>query len=287
MNAPAEKTVVIEDLRKILAEADRIVVKGSPRPDAWTLLESTEKKDLEELMESLVLKTPTHWFHCMCDGTPAIYVYERGRQRLELTNHHGQSIRCSLWDSDVHISDPEKWLYWFDHRGIPGPRQEFENLRTQEKQAQRDRDKWLAAMPEPIRPVWSGSLGQFGSVNIAPLRASLERDIPDEGQRILVLLEWFGSGAGPWSGFPSYETAAEELLFGFSTASILASVGSAQLSPAQTEGAARFFAGWSFGRRRPEDLKRLPGALKRVLWHRTKDTQDKDKLHRAKRALAE
>jgi hypothetical protein len=120
-------------------------------------------------------------------------------------------------------------------------------------------------MPKAVRPVWSDALGQFGRVDIAPLHAALERDMPDESERILALLEWFGSGAGPWSGFPSYETAAEELLLGFSTTGLVTAVESTQLSPGQAEGAARLFAGWSFGNQRPEDLRDLPDAVKKVI----------------------
>jgi len=203
MKEPTEKTVVLEDLRKILAEADRVVVNDSPAAGARTLFESTDKKDLNELWCSLTLEMPKGWFHCMCEGTPAIYVYERGSERVKLTNHHGLSLRCSLWSSDVPIRDTEKWLSWFDGRGMTRPRQEVEAMRAQKEQGKRDWDRWLGAMPKAIRSVWSDALGQFGDVDIAPLRAALERDMPDESDRILGLLEWFGSGAGAWSGFPS------------------------------------------------------------------------------------
>lgn len=246
-----QKTVVLEDLRKILANADKIVVKASPK--RWsrtlslprTLFRSTDKKDLEDLWRSLALEPPEEWFHCMCDGTPAIYVYERGCELVELTNHHGLSIRCSLWDSDVRITDTEKWLSWFDERGISGPRQEVEAVRIRQEQNKKDWERWLNAMPRPLRAVWSTALREFGRVDVIPLRTAVETSIPDRNVRILVLLEWFGSGAGPWSGFPSYETAAEDLLFDFSTTEILAAAQSKALSPAQTEGLARFFAGWS------------------------------------------
>jgi len=42
--------------------------------------------------------------------------------------------------------------------------------------------------------------------------------------RILALLQWYGSGAGPWSGFPSYESAAEELLLEYQIAEIVSVV---------------------------------------------------------------
>jgi hypothetical protein len=260
-----QKTVVPEDLRKILANADKIVVRASPTRSSTILFESTDKKDLEDLWRSLALEPPAEWFHCMCDGTPAIYVYERGYKRVELTNHHGLSIRCSLWESDVRICDTEKWLSWFDKRGMSGPRREVEAMRAREEQGKRDWDKWLGAMPKAVRPIWSDALGQFGRVDIAPLRVALESDMPEEGGRILALLEWFGSGAGPWSGFPSYETAAEKLLLDHSTKAIVTAIESTRLNAAQTEGAARLFAGWSFGKQRPEDLKDLPDSLKKVL----------------------
>jgi hypothetical protein len=280
------KTVVLEDLRKILAEADKIVVKASPTRLSRILFESTDKKDLEDLWRSLVLEPPAEWFHCMCDGTPAIYVYECGRELVELTNHHGLSIRCSLWDSDVRITDTEKWLSWFDARRISGPREEVETMRAQRAQSMQDWGKWLAGMPKALRTVWSNALGEFGSVDLDPLRSELERSIPDSGERILALFEWFGSGAGPWSGFPSYESAAENLLLDFSTIDLIAATQSRRLSPAQTEGAARLFGGWSFAQQRPEGLRELPDALKKDLWLHTQNTNDKDKFFRARGAFA-
>lgn len=279
------RTVVPEELRKILANADKIVVKASPRVST-ILFESTDKKDLEDLWGSLVLEPPAEWFHCMCDGTPAIYVYDRDCERVVLTNHHGKSIRCSLWDSDVRISDTEKWLSWFDERRIPGPRQEVEALRAQQMQHNKDWEKWLTAIPKALKAVWSSALREFGRVDLDPLRSELERNMPDQCERILALLEWFGSGSGPWSGFPSYESAAENLLLDFSTIDIIAATQSKRLSPAQTEGAARLFGGWSFTRQRPEGLKELPDAFKKELWLHTQNTKDKDKFSRARAAFA-
>jgi hypothetical protein len=277
---------VPEDLRKILVNADKIVVKASPTRWSTILFKSTDKKDLEDLWSSLTLVPAAGEVHCMCDGTPAIYVYERGCERVALTNHHGLSIRCSLWDSDVPITDVEKWLSWFDKRRISAPRREVEAMRAQQAENERDWERWLTAMPKGLSTVWSNALGEFGRVKLDPLRSELERSMPDRGERILALLEWFGSGAGPWSGFPSYETAAENLLLDFSTADIIAAIQSKGLSSAQTEGAARLFGGWTFGKKRPEGLKDLPDALRKDLWLHTQNTEDKDKYGRARRAFA-
>lgn len=283
----ADKLVVIEDLRTILAEADRIVVKDSPETWAKTLFDSTDREDLEDLWESLTLETPGagEWFHCMCNGTPALYVFQQGCQLLELTNHHGQAIRCSLWDSDVRIVDEERWLSWFDLRGISGPRHEYEAMQALGEQHKKDWQRWLDTMPKALAPVWVNALDELGNADPAPLRAALERDMPDTSERILALLEWFGSGAGPWSGFPSYEIVAEKLILDFSSTDIIAAIQSERLSPAQTEGAARLFGGWTFGKQRPEDLKELPNALKNDLWLHTQNTKDKDKISRARRAF--
>ena len=78
-------------------------------------------------------------------------------------------------------------------------------MSAEQERGKRDWDRWLTAMPKAIVPVWSYSLGVFSFVDITPLRAALEREVPNETSRILALLQWFGSGAGPWSGFPYYE----------------------------------------------------------------------------------
>jgi hypothetical protein len=140
---------------------------------------------------------------------------------------------------------------------------------------------WLTAMPKAVQLVWSGALAQFGEVDLVPLRAALEQEMPDRGGRILALLEWFGSG----SGFPSYEIAAEKLILDFSTTDIVTAIQSKRLSPAQTERAARLFGGWTFGKQWPKDLKELPNTLKKDLWLHTQNTKDKDKISRARRAF--
>lgn len=287
MRTPTERPVVLSDLYGILAGAVSVIVKDSPKENATTLFESKNRRDLDDLQESLLLETPTEWFHCMCLGSPALYLYERSGEFVELTNHHGLSVRCSLWSSDVRVRNTEKWVSWFDHRGMTSPRLEVEAMRARQEKARRDSDRWLAAMPKAISRVWSGAQGQFGQVDVAPLRAALERDVPNDNERILVLLEWFGSGAGPWSGFPSYEVAAENLLLGYPTKSIVEAIQTSAIGPTQAEGAARLFGGWSFRKQRPGGLKEVPNSLKRVLWNQVKDTKDRDKFERASKSLAE
>ena len=290
MRTPKERPVVLNDLYNMLARAFKIVVRGSPLADAATLFRSTDRKDFDDLQRSLLLDPPTEPFHCMCIGSPALYLYGPGSELVELTNHHGLSVRCSLWTSDVRVNNTEKWVSWFDRRGMSGPRQEVEKMSAEEERAKRDWDKWLTAMPKAILPVWPYSLGQFNladiNMDITPLRAALEREVPNETGRILALLQWFGSGAGPWSGFPYYEEAAEKLLLGYPTARIVEAIQSSSVGPTQAEGAARLFGGGSF-QQRPGGLKEVPDTLKKALLNQVKGTNDTDKLRRAARAFLE
>ena len=155
-------------------------------------------------------------------------------------------------------------------------------MRAQQAQSEKDLDRWVNAMPTALRAIWSNALGEFGKVHLEPLRTELESRTADRGERILALLEWYGSGAGPWSGFPSYEGAAEGLLFDYRTTEIIAAAQSKTLTPAQTEGLGRLFAGWEFGKQRAEDLRQIPENLKQNLWHHIQNTHDKDKYSRGK-----
>ena len=115
---------------------------------------------------------------------------------------------------------------------------------------------------------------------------ALAAQIPNRSERILVLLGWYGSGEGPWSGFPSYESTAENLLLAYETGETLAAINKADLTPWQTEGAARLFAGWHFSRLHPDDLKKMDAGLKKRLLEHSLQSDDEDKKDRAKGAFS-
>lgn len=280
-----ERPVVPEHLTALIGDADRVVVTDTPMQDAKKLFESRDRKDIDALSKALVVVKPDEWFHCMCIGTPAIHLYKDDKVLAQITNHHGQSVRCSLWSSDARIWDTEKWLKWFDDREIDGPRKEVEEMRESQEQGQRDWKRWIAAMPKALEPIWEDSLGEFGDVNTEPLVKALKESIPQKEDQILALLRWFGSGSGPWSGFPSYESAAEELLLEYQTAEIVTAIEKKDLSAEQMEGAARLFGGWDFSQKHPKGLEQVPADIKRSLWNHVKNTQDKDKLGRATHAF--
>jgi hypothetical protein len=145
--------------------------------------------------------------------------------------------------------------------------------------------RWLEGMPRSVRPLWKGTQYLGVGDDLRDIRAALSSEFPDRQARILALLRWYGSGAGPWSGYPSYEGVAEELLLEFPTAEIVRVAQSAALSDDQLEGAARLLGGWEFGQQRPKDQALVPHDLrKRLLAHSLK-SDDQDKRARAREAF--
>lgn len=250
------------------------------------LLETAEPASLKSLQAAMLIVDGGNG-HCMCFGDPTMEFNAADESRLALISmHHGLSIRWDAWHYDAKLVDGRMLLDWLAQRGVTEPLKEFEKDEARRRKGEKDRERWLAAMPKALAGGWSAAEGIFGFPDIAPLKTALESDLPDERCQIRALLEWYGSGAGRWSGFPAYEVTAERLLLDYSTAGIIKAVESAALSVAQREGAARLFAGWEFGKQRAEDVRDLPGYLKRLLWQHVKDTDDSDKRSRAKIAFA-
>jgi hypothetical protein len=144
--------------------------------------------------------------------------------------------------------------------------------------------RWLAAMPLALKPLWSQMLKDMLQPNLDQPRIVLSKQFPDEQTRILALYAWFGSGEGPWSGFPSYEMVAEELLLDSQTEALIKAA-KATRTAQQLEGAARLFGGWTFRQRRPSDLARLPPDLKQRLLVHSIERADEDKRSRAHSAF--
>jgi len=63
-----------------------------------------------------------------------------------------------------------------DERGIPGPDKRLKAMHARQTQGKKDWKKWLNAMPKPLKATWSNASGEFGRVNLAPLRSALEHD---------------------------------------------------------------------------------------------------------------
>jgi hypothetical protein len=110
-------------------------------------------------------------------------------------------------------------------------------------QAQRREAHWLEVMPDSIRPLWDDYMKSSGRRSLEPLQAALAKAVPDEKQRILILYAWYGSGAGPWSGYPGYEDTVADLLRAYPLPDLREAAQASHLSAPELSGAARFFRG--------------------------------------------
>jgi hypothetical protein len=278
---PGAADVKPEDLARLIDRADKVVVSDTPREKAKVLYESADRKDLDSLKAALKVAIPERPVHCMCDGTPAIDLYAKGERIGRLTNHHALLVRCDLWKSDARLADPEPLLRWFDARKVPGPRKEYDEARRLEKEAAADERKWLAAMPPALKPLWPAARRSLFP-DLDPFRQALAAAVSDEAERVRALFAWYGSGAGPWSGYPAYETVPANLLLDYKTADLLAAIKGRELTTAETEGVARLFAGFDFNRVRPDDNRLIPADLKARLLKHSLATGNEDRHDRAK-----
>lgn len=149
-----------------------------------------------------------------------------------------------------------------------------------------DEARWQAATPKSLLHIDTNTGGVLPMHDVTAYRKPLKKEFPENTSRILVLLHWFGSGAGPWSGFYTYEMIPEQLLLDYPTKDLLEAIESTPLTETQIEGAARLFGGWDFSQKRPEDLKTLPADLKMKLLKHSLKSKDKDKRDRAKHAFS-
>lgn len=257
--------------------------------DEKTLLDINDPQEVAKLIDRI--RVGVGFGSCLCCGGPTMEFYRQDQLVASLAIQHGRKLRWheGFWSGDAPLifDSSEFLLKWLAERGVDGPMKEVETTASISREDAIAEDRWRAAMPESLKPFWSVTMGgpyDWGSQK-SEWQAALNRQIKDEKPRILALLEWYGSGKGPWSGFPSYETVAEDLLLLHQTNSILKSIDNSELTDRQIEGAARLFAGFKFFQERPEDLRLLPASLKQQLLEHSLKSDDEDKKSRAKSAF--
>jgi len=280
------------DLNNLLAAieaADRVAVfRVSEMEHDKQVYSSSSVADLAALREAIHINLPKAWFRCACSPSPIIRLYQKGKILGSLEIYGGDDIHYSTWQGDAVIASPEPWFEWFDQRGIRWPRAEYKEGLAQEKARREAEERWVKAMPRSLVPLRPSGIQpeEIMNYDLGPLDTALSREFPDKNARIRSLLEWYGSGTGPWSGYPVYEEVAAKLLLEFSTAELLNAIESAPMNEQQIEGAARLLAGWDFRHTRPTDNALIPAELKRLLLDHSLKSTDQDKLQRARNAFA-
>jgi hypothetical protein len=119
---PKKSNVSQLSLDHLWNSTKRIVIRKSEVNDK-IIYESNKKPDLRLLREVMQIMPPKpEAVPCRCVAAPVIELYYRKKYVGWIAVHDGVSIRTSLWNSDAEIADKERFLKWFDRRGMAGPR---------------------------------------------------------------------------------------------------------------------------------------------------------------------
>jgi hypothetical protein len=227
--------------------------------------ETASRADLVSFGKAFEIQ-PSEWFHCLCVGELVIELRGGGSLLAELTLHHGKSIRWGGWNSDVLLKNGRSAVEWLAEHGVEQPLRNFEADQSRRNVAAQARNKWQAAMPPCLSkflPRLTNDFFAFGATaaELREIDQALAAAYGSEEEIAIHLLDWFGHGEGPWSGFPVYEHTAEKLLLRHPSSVIVRSLKTRQLTWEQVEAAARLFSSFSFFTQRQADLKSIPPQL--------------------------
>jgi hypothetical protein len=282
------------ELLTAVGRADKIVVynfsiDGGPK-NRDILFSSRKPSDIAELRRSLVIEPPAGWYRCACLPTLEIELSRQGKSIGVISFFEELSLEFSGWTADAHVADTERLLQWFDARGIKRPRQMVDADAS---------ERWFAAMPSSVRPLWQNveqdplwySRPDEAPKSAAKLLASpLANEFPDPNQRIRALFSWFGCMGGPWSGYYAWEDVPARMLLEYPASQLIPALQGAPLTDNEAEGAARFFAGYTYNAlvRPSEDrtlINQLPDELKKTISAHVLKTGDEDKITRFNNAF--
>jgi hypothetical protein len=248
-------------------------------------LDISDPAQLAELRECLrIVENPDSFGHMMSIEDHRLELWAGEQQRASLALLSWIAVRWpSVWKHDAWLADPRRFEGWLLQHGIPDAQQRREADERREVERLQCIERWERAMPPCLRPLWPKGFGEYGDA-IDAARAALESTVPDPVERVRALYEWFGSGAGQWSGFPSYESAAEKLLMEYPIETLLAAIDT-NAATAQVLGAARLFGGWDFGQKRKGDRAHCHESLRQRMRHEVERQGIADNLARFRGAF--
>lgn len=270
----------------LIDRADEMVVYSEGFRRESVIYRSSNRKDFNELKAAITLRPRGGPFVCACVDGPEIALLKSGKEIATIWNHEGTAIGSSVWQGEWNNADPDRWLRWFDARGMTYARAFFKEMHAQESKAEQDERRWLRAMPSSLKPLWANARRQYNPPlefpDLKPLDSALAKQYPDAHDRIRALMAWFGSGAGPWSGFPGYEEIAAKLLLEYPTPELIKAVEGTKLTEQEIEGAARILGSW-----KPNSGPTpIPRELRRTFLEHCLKSPDQDKVERARLAFS-
>jgi len=253
-----------------------------------TLLDTSDPRSVVSFRRCFaIVEDPETFGHCMCIGEPHLELYVGDKLAATIGYHHGVAIRWDAWKYDARLQEPGQLLDWMSAHGVDGPRREVEEMQRHDEESHRDAEQWLGAMPGCLRPFWGQTELAGDPALHGQLLAALRAEFPTATEQVLVLFGWFGSGAGPWSGYPSYESIPEQLLLHYPARLLVNVLTGSTPTDTQWRGAVRYFVGWGLRQGRKGDRSLLPVELKQRLLAAARTTGISDNTERAERAFSE
>ncbi len=252
--------------------------------DAGVLFESARTDDLTTLGAALDAEASPYGL-CMCIGTLDIDVERASAPPVTVTLHHGVSLRWKASKGNVNLRSPDAIMDWLSARGMPFVREEYEEGEHRGEETLEQRRRWHDALPVSLRP-FLDDMQRTGTTTNPAWTAAIEQEFPDPVRRATALMELFGCGIGPWSGYPSWESVPEEMLLTMPLDVLLAAMRT-EPSERMLEGGARLFGGWSFRRKRRKELQRVPAELRKLLLEHVSTAADEDKVAAVRKAFEE
>ena len=240
-----------------VAAATRIRVR--PPGHASPVFETSDAAEIRAFAATLATKPSTTAF-CVCAGTLLVELENCAIERLEL--HHGDSIRWDGSNGNLELVAPSDSMDWLSRRGMSIVRESFDASHAAEVQALDVGARWMAALPASLRPFFH-EMRQSSELR-SEWSAALATEIPDAVRRAEVLLELYASGAGPWSGYPSWERVPEQLLAETSIATLLDAIGIAP-NAMRARGTLRLLSSRTFRERKRDLRKKLSPAVRDLL----------------------
>jgi hypothetical protein len=121
----------VAHLFALIDQADEMVVYSEGFKREFVIYRSTNRKDFEDLKKPITLKSKGGPFLCACVDGPEIALLRKKKEIATMWNHEGTAIGSSVWEGDWENADSDRWLRWFDARGITSARDFFKMLHSQ------------------------------------------------------------------------------------------------------------------------------------------------------------
>lgn len=253
-------------------------------------LDVSELASLADLRECLrIVEDPESFGHMMMIEGHRLELWAGEQQITSLALLSWVAIRWySVWKHDAWLAHPRTFEDWLLRHGIPDAQQRREVDERHAAESRQQVERWEQTMPPALRPLWPEQLGGRDggkTPDIATARTILATAVSDPVERVRALYGWYGSGAGPWSGYPSYESAAEQLLLEYPIEHLIIAIETEAATETEMLGAARLFGDWRFGNTPKHDRARCTERLRQRMILCVEQQGIADNISRFRRAF--